>query len=412
MRKIVAQAVQAADSLGVPVYLVGGPVRDLLLHRPCRDLDLAVEGNALALARRLAADSGARVVAEPRFGTATVCWPDGASLDLASTRSEIYAAPATLPQVTPADIRTDLGRRDFSINALALSLNGASRGECLDLCRGCEDLRHKRVRILHARSFSDDPTRLFRAVRFEQRLGFGMEANTRREFSRALAQGRLGQLSATRMFQELRLVMQEPDYAACLKRLARRGVLSRVHPGLKPLSEPLASGLGKVLAGSRKWDLEAADEDLLKFLALTRALTPAGLKSFLKRFPCPRTWARAMTWQQHQSAKLIRSLAGCVRFSPAQWVARLEPCPRENLIFLLVLHPHAVWARGMQTYLRRWARVKPVLTGEDLQALGYASGPGFGKMLAALRHARLEGELSTRAEEEKYLRENYPRRGL
>jgi tRNA nucleotidyltransferase (CCA-adding enzyme) len=408
MRTIVAQAVRAADGLGLSLYLVGGPVRDLLLRRSCRDLDLAVEGDALALAKRLAAADGAEVVEpSPQFGTATVRWPDGVHLDLARTRSETYAAPAALPKVTPADIRTDLGRRDFSINALALALNGPARGQVLDLFQGRADLKRRQIRIVHAQSFNDDPTRLFRAVRFERRLGFSLEAKTRHAFQRALDQGRIGQLSGARVLKELVLVMQEDDYAAGLRHLARRGVLGQVHPGLKPLPATLTAGLEKALAAFRRWGLGEADANLVKFLSLARSLTRAEMTSCLARFRFSQTWARALAWQHQQGVKLAQTLARRTGLSPAQWEERLEGAPRENLILLLAWKPKAVWRRGLQNFLRRWARVKPVLTGKDLNALGYAPGPGFGKMLSALRRAQWAGKTGTRAAAEKYLRTHF-----
>jgi len=409
MRKTVSRAVQAADSLGLSLYLVGGPVRDLWLRRNCRDLDLAVEGDALALAKRLASQTKGSMIAHERFRTAKLTWPDGAQVDLASTRAEVYSVPGALPRVTPADIRTDLGRRDFSINALALALNGLQRGKCLDFFHGQQDLQDKKIRVLHAQSFRDDPTRLFRAVRFEQRLKFKLEAKTCTAFVQALAQGGLRELSAARLWQELRLVLQEGTYAAGLKRLAQLGVLAQVHPGLQAVPARLAHRLEQACAQSRAWGGQEVDDSLVKCLALVAPLTPAQLKSWLKVFPWPRTWTAGLQFQKKQVSRFQATPAGLKKLSPAEWVAELETWPRENLAFTLGFEPRAVLAGAIQKYLSTWAQIKPALTGEDLKLLGYAPGPGFGKMLAALRRVRLAGQVDTRTEEKAYLLAHFPK---
>jgi tRNA nucleotidyltransferase (CCA-adding enzyme) len=231
-QKILQQVRRAADRAQVPVYLVGGPVRDLLMQRACADLDVAVEGDALALAKNLAQETSAKVVFHPRFGTANLTWDNGARLDLAMTRTETYAQPAALPEVTSAGIEDDLRRRDFSINALAMRLNIRKRGEILDFFNGRADLKQKRIRILHAQSFIDDPTRILRAVRFEQRLGFKLETQTQRRLAQAVAQGLLAKLSPARIKHEWRLVLQESDPQAVIRRLEKLRVLAEIQPGL------------------------------------------------------------------------------------------------------------------------------------------------------------------------------------
>ena len=172
--ELVAAAGRLAGERGEELYLVGGAVRDLLLRRPNLDLDLVLEGNAPSLARRLARLGSDRVVTHPRFGTATV-HRGSFAIDIVTARSETYAAPGALPSVTPGSIQDDLFRRDFTINAMAISINRESFGRLIDFFGGERDLLHGRIKVLHEGSFIDDPTRIFRAVRFESRFAFAID---------------------------------------------------------------------------------------------------------------------------------------------------------------------------------------------------------------------------------------------
>ncbi|HVR05719.1 MAG TPA: hypothetical protein VMS02_06730, partial [Solirubrobacteraceae bacterium] len=209
-------------------YLVGGAVRDLLLGQAPRELDVVVEGDAAALAAALGA-----AVEHPRFGTALVELPGGARIDVARARRERYAAPGALPDVEPASLAEDLLRRDFTVNAIALALAGKRRGELRAAPHACEDLRAGRLRVLHGRSFEDDPTRLLRLARYRTRLGFAVQEETAGLAEQAVAGGALATVSGARLGAELRLVLAEPDPVVTLAELERRGVLRALHPRLR-----------------------------------------------------------------------------------------------------------------------------------------------------------------------------------
>ena len=212
-------------------YLAGGVVRDLLLGRTVRDVDLVVEGDALGFARRLAVRLDAALRAHERFATATLSGRDRRRLDVAATRRERYLRSGALPEVTPgASIEQDLARRDFSINALALELS--RRPRLIDPFGGREDLRRGLVRILHERSFLDDPTRILRAVRYAARLGFALARATRERLVEAVAQGALGRISPDRLRREIRLLLEEPERRRALALMRRLGVDAAVHPAL------------------------------------------------------------------------------------------------------------------------------------------------------------------------------------
>ena len=243
-RALLETLTRKARQRSLPLYLVGGPVRDALLGRPVKDLDFAFEGDAIALARTLAGELGWQVVVHPRFGTASLIHRD-ARVDLVTARREAYDSPGALPRVVSGGIRQDLARRDFSINALALPLRGPE-SEVLDSHRGLDDLRQGVVRILHPGSFVDDPTRILRAVRYEQRLGFRLEPDTENRLRCALTSGAVETVSGDRLRHGLERIPAEDRPAPVLRRALDMGILAALHPAwggqseLSRLSDALA----------------------------------------------------------------------------------------------------------------------------------------------------------------------------
>jgi tRNA nucleotidyltransferase (CCA-adding enzyme) len=273
-----------AAGRGVAVCLVGGTVRDLLLGRPLRDVDLLVAGDAGLLAQAAALGTSLQVRAHARFGTARLWDPGtGATLDLASARQERYRQPGALPVVQPASLAADLTRRDFSINAMALPLRADGVGELLDPHGGRLDLQRKLVRVLHPGSFLDDPTRAYRAVRLGVRLGFRPHPSTSRWLREAVAAGAVARLSPARLAAELARVAAEVPLAALLNRLARRGLLAAIHPAL---SIPDAPGAGRRL--SLLLDGAPAAVRLLALVTfLLQEASPADLAGALTRLQLP-----------------------------------------------------------------------------------------------------------------------------
>ena len=217
-----------AEEMGFGAYAVGGLVRDLFLQRKTLDVDVVIEGDGIAFASRFSADYGAHLTIYKRFKTANLVFPDGFKVDVATARTEVYEHPAALPLVMPGSIRDDLFRRDFSINTLATCLNPDRFGELLDPFRAVDDIEGKLIRVLHEKSFVDDPTRIFRAARFEKRFDFRMEDVTGRCVSDAVSAGLIERLSGYRIASELRLILQEEDPLPILQRLEELGVLSSV----------------------------------------------------------------------------------------------------------------------------------------------------------------------------------------
>lgn len=217
-----------AEEMGFCAYAVGGLVRDLFLQRDNLDVDVVIEGNGIAFASGFSVGHNARLLTYEKFGTANLMFPDGFKIDVATARTETYERPAALPLVMPGSIRDDIFRRDFSINTLAVSLNPDRFGELIDLFHARNDIKKRLIRALHEKSFIDDPTRIFRAVRFEKRFGFKIESITEKLIQDAICEGLIERLSGHRISSELRLILKEGDPLLPVRRLDELGILSAV----------------------------------------------------------------------------------------------------------------------------------------------------------------------------------------
>jgi tRNA nucleotidyltransferase (CCA-adding enzyme) len=371
-----------------PIYLVGGPVRDCLLGRAVVDFDLTVDGDAIALARTLQRELGGALTTHTRFGTATWCAPDQArSIDLATARTETYPRPGALPEVARGTIETDLIRRDFTLNALALRLDGDHFGELIDLHGGERDLRAGRVRVLHPRSFNDDPTRLFRAARIEQRFDFTVEAETLNLMPTALPV--LDQVSGDRLRHELELIFQEARPVRALRRLDEWGVLRQIDPALH-VADRAAARLAGTLESFAGWAYWLADLPLPD----------------LRRIAVRLNLRRAAAIDLEQLAGLLDQAESIGQAATRHAVYhRLTPYHDRTLRAALNLIEPERARLNIELYLNELRDVRPELAGAQLQALGLPPGPALGRLLRDLRDACLDGTLATRPDEEDYARQ-------
>ncbi|MDX6719076.1 MAG: hypothetical protein QOJ63_1330 [Solirubrobacteraceae bacterium] len=347
------------------VHLVGGAVRDLLLGRVPRELDVVVEGDVAALAAAL----GAGATTHERFGTATVR-RDDCRWDLAAARAEDYAHPGALPDVRPAPIEDDLRRRDVTVNAIALDLGS---GELRAVDHALEDLAAGRLRVLHDASFRDDPTRLWRVARYAARLGFEPEPHTAGLAAAAVAGGAAEAVSGARIGNELRLALGEPDPIAALEQAARLG-LAR---WLEPDRERAAAALD-LLAGEGRADL----------VVLAAALAESGDDADQR--------LAGLSFSAAERA-VLRAAARASEIAAAARAARL-PSQRARVLRNLPVEAAALaGATGAAEPVRRWLRdlrhVALAIDGDDLLAAGVPRGPEIGRRLSATLDRRLDGEL-------------------
>ncbi|MEK7873409.1 MAG: hypothetical protein AAB502_06085 [Chloroflexota bacterium] len=401
LRPLVRAARDAAAAENARLYVVGGAVRDLLLGRPLVDVDIVVEGDATSLSRRVAQQTGGRVEAHDRFGTAKVLHNGpvstghGQSLDLAAARTETYARPGALPAVQPGTLAQDLARRDFTINAIALVLTPPDEGSLLDPFGGHKDIEAGLVRVLHDKSFVDDATRIFRAVRYEQRLGFRMEPQTESLARRDIRY--LDAISGDRVRNELDLLLREDAPERGLARLAEIGALERV--GL-PWHD--AAWLSVKFAQARRAAPPGAllPEIYLGLLIYTMSLEEAS--AALQRLNFPRATDQALRDVGPLKARLADLARPDLQASAAvHMLERFQPAALQTCAF--ACDDEAARER-LRRYLAEWRYVKSALDGHDLARLGVAQGPRMGQLLTSLRDARLDGQVRSREDEESWVR--------
>jgi tRNA nucleotidyltransferase (CCA-adding enzyme) len=348
------------------VWVVGGAVRDVVLGGTPRDIDLVVEGDALALAREL---GDVREVHD-RFGTSAV-EVGGAPVNVAMARSERYRAPGALPDVEPGTLAEDLARRDFTVNALAVDLAGGRH----EAPGASEDLAARRLRVLHERSFADDPTRLWRLARYAARLGFGIEPETERLARAAVAGGALETVTGPRLGNELSLALGELDPVASLAAAHELGLLPA---GMAPRR------------GLTRAALELLPEDghpgVLALAAMAGAFEPERLRGWLDELGIAARDREQVVAAATGADALAAELAAATR--PSQIAAAARRRPPEQVALAGALGPRdaaAAWLTGLRD-------VRLEITGDDLLAAGVPPGPEMGRRLDRALAARLDGE--------------------
>jgi tRNA nucleotidyltransferase (CCA-adding enzyme) len=374
------------------VYLVGGTVRDILLGEQSFDVDIAVEGDAIELAKGLAEALDGRVRPHEKFGTAVVLYGEGGRIDVVTTRTEFYDAPAALPTVEHATIREDLFRRDFTINAMAVSLKGDDLGRLVDPFGGRADLEGGVIRVLHNLSLIDDPTRIFRAIRYENRYGFRMDEHTARLARSTIEMGLVGDLSSARLRDELVLLLSEGDVRHSILRLAELGADRAIHPHLAADEEAVAL-FDRLVALAEEHGVEVPAWRL-GLLALARKLPPDELYDWLDRLKVRRRDAERIAAAITVAPRLVERLRERDA-DPAEVVALAEPYAPDAPLFALALAD----LPPLEDYFRRLRDVRLEITGTDVADLGLAESPRVGEVLAEVRRRKLNGELDGRESE-------------
>ena len=394
------------DALGVSVYAVGGFVRDLLLGIANLDVDITVEGDGVLYAEYFAERHGGRVRSHRKFGTAVLVLPDGLKIDIASTRLEYYESPGALPTVERASLRHDLYRRDFTINTLALCINSDRFGHLTDHFGGQQDIQERVVRVLHNLSFVEDPTRVFRAIRFEQRLGFHIAPHTENLIRNAVRMHLLDKLGGERLQSELVQIMCEKEPLAAIGRMASFGLLPVIHPALKlvPATERVLHETGQVMSWYRLLYLEDRCEPWqVYFMALCDGLTADQFREACERLAIPGRLAtrlynqRRLVYTTLNAIKRRLKQSHTVRNSEVYvWFSGLT---LEMLLYLASRASGEQIRRFVSLYLTRLRSVVPLLAGEDLLRIGLEPGPLIRRVKERLLQACLDGEANSRDEE-------------
>ncbi|HQV63629.1 MAG TPA: hypothetical protein PKV19_06470 [Anaerolineales bacterium] len=385
-------AAQAA-AMDIPCYIVGGFVRDLLLGKPVNDLDVIVEGDAIKLGRSLVKKFGGKLTTHDKFHTAIWHLPptfdfQPLTLDLITARKETYQHPGALPTIQPSTIDDDLRRRDFTVNAMAVRLDGIHFGELLDPLNGQADLEKGIIRVLHPRSFIDDPTRIFRAIRYEVRYSFNLEPSTLNLINQESLTV-ISRLSGERIRHELDLIFEEENSSQMILRAGSLGVFEKIHPDL-PMFDPAYSDF---LDMDPILDISAS-RIAMGYMLWLMDLMEAEIMSIAERL----NFTSDLTYSVWAVSQLKKSLPFLVDSKPSVWTYALEKLPELSIYVVYLVSRE----KALLDYLSMWRHVKPHTTGNDLKARGLPSGPRFGEVLSQLRAAWLDGEVKN-AEEEKEL---------
>ena len=384
-----------AARYGFNSYLVGGIVRDILLKRPSADIDIMIEGDAIKLARDVIDRSQAKLTIHKTFGTASFAI-EGYRIDLSTCRGESYDRPGALPRVRPGDICDDLLRRDFSINAMAICINPVDFGLLTDLYGGIADLEGRVIRVMHDRSFEDDATRIMRAVRYEQRLNFKLERKTVLMLKQDA--NMLDTISSDRLKHEVLLWLTEPQPGNIIRRAGQLGILEKLHPCLK-WDRPMQTAFRRALKARG-----GTSDTHLYFCLMAYQLDEDALYELLQRL---NLLGSKYDLLSHQSLVIKNRLpqldSPSIKNSQIfSQVKDVEPLAVE----VNWLYPNRLAIRrNLRLYLKNLLHIKTSVTGSHLTQWGVKQGPLVGTILNKLLAARLDGEVKTRAEEEKLARQ-------
>lgn len=411
-KKLLHLAGQLGRDLGLPVYAVGGFVRDLLLNRANQDIDLVVEGNGIALAKALAAQLGGRVREHQEFLTSVVIFNDDegreSRIDVATARLEYYEYPAALPTVELSSIKMDLFRRDFSINALAVRLDSTPFGQLVDFFGGQRDIKERIIRVLHTLSFVEDPTRCLRAVRFEQRYDFRIGAGSEKLIKNALGLKLMDRLSGPRLFHEFKLICDEDNPLACLERLDQLGILPAIAPqlALTPGKKNILAELHDMLSWYRLLYFEKMPQPwLVYFLGLCHGLPYAETSILYRRLGLPENKRNDILSQR----ELMRTVRGRLEsrqkrqneqeFTVSALCGMLAPLSLESLLYLMAETSDEGLQKKLSRYITQWRHEKVDITGKDLKNMGLPPGPLFSHILHTVLQAKLDGATPGREEQ-------------
>jgi tRNA nucleotidyltransferase (CCA-adding enzyme) len=414
LKTLKAIGVTARDT-GVSAYVVGGFVRDLFLYRRNEDIDIVIEGEGIKFAKQFAHLYGARLHTHAKFGTAVIIFEDGFKIDVATARMEYYKFPAALPTVEMSSIKLDLFRRDFTINTLAIRLNPDNFGTLIDFFSAHKDIKGKTVRVLHNLSFVEDPTRVFRAIRFEQRFGFSIGKLTDGLIANAIKMDFFKRLGGHRVFSELRQILEEENPAATILRLKDYNLLKVIHPSIDENKnlEGSFNSVKKVLAW---YDLLFMEEPYIKwpvyFMALTRHCDKKTVQEICNRFELAPRFKTIFCKLRFQADRCIYSFERKLPKKNSTINNRLTGLKIELLLYMMAMTVKEPVKRAISRYCTKLRFVALSISGKDLKRLGLKPGPVFRQVLDAALDAKLNGKIETAQDEHDFARRYISRNKL
>ena len=407
VNKLLTEIGLVAKTLGFKAYLVGGAVRDIILRNRNLDIDIVIEGDGIIFAKKFSETFPCKVRSHQRFGTAAMIFPDNFKIDVATARLEYYEKPGALPTVELSSIKLDLYRRDFSINTLAVRLNPDRYGELLDSYGGLKDLKNKTIRVLHNLSFVEDPTRILRALRFEQKFGFTIGKQTQSLIKSTVKLNLFKTVNGGRLLAELIYILQEEDFITTLKRMSAFGVLGDIHPEIT-LEKEEETALHKardVLSWYHLLFLEETIEEwLVIFLILTSALDSDKLSSLSKKLGIEGKQRRATIAGREKANKTLKFISSnAEKLSKSDLFHTLKSFPMELVIYMMIKTKQELPEKYISHFVTKLRACKTELTGKDLVKMGVPEGPICGEMLKKLLNKKINEELKDIDQETSYV---------
>jgi tRNA nucleotidyltransferase (CCA-adding enzyme) len=393
---------EKALEIGYDAYVVGGFVRDLFLYRNNEDIDIVIEGDGIEFAKKYVQTIDARIHAYEKFGTAVIIFPDGFKIDVASARMEYYKFPAALPTVEMSSIKLDLFRRDFTVNTLAIQLNPDRFGVLIDFFAAQKDIKEKTIRVLHNLSFVEDPTRVFRAIRFEQRFGFSIGKLTSGLIENAVKMDFFRRLSGRRVFTELRQILGEETPTAAITRLDEYNLLKVIHPSITLTNDliSLFNSVKKVLS----WhDLLFLEEPYMKwavyFLALTRHCDKKTTEEICIQAELAPRFVTLFCKDRFEADRCLFWLERNLPAKNSLIYHQLSVFKIELILYMMAASRRKIVKQSISNYFTRLRHIATSVTGKDLKKMGLEPGPLYRKVLQAVLDAKLNGRLKTRSDE-------------
>jgi tRNA nucleotidyltransferase (CCA-adding enzyme) len=401
-----------AERLGSRAYAVGGFVRDLLLRRSNFDIDVVLEGDAIEFAKVFSEHQEIKVKLHKKFNTAMLVFPDGHTVDVASARFEYYRYPAALPIIESSSLKLDLYRRDFTINTLALALNPDEFGRLIDFFSAQRDIKEKIIRVLHNLSFIEDPTRILRAIRFEQRFGFKIGKQTASLIRNAVRMGLIQKLGGRRLLHEIKLILEEEDPVPALRRMTEFAVMPALSEYIKfdRRMEELFGRLREVISWYR---LSFLDEPLelwwVYVLGLFSNLGAQNVEEACERLLLAPNQRDRIVWTLENTGRLLKSFFPDIsNRKPSDIYRALLPFRVEELLFLMGKAERESTRKAVSHYFNRYRNTQTELRGKDLKAMGVPPGPVYRQLLDELLDARINKEVGNRSEEVDFLMSRRP----
>ncbi len=406
---------EIAEELRIKSYVAGGFVRDLLLHVPNSDIDVVVEGDGIQFAKHYAARKKASVRTHDKFATATVIFPDDTRVDVATARLEYYEYPAALPTVELSSIKLDLYRRDFTINAMAIHLNPERFGTLVDYFNSQNDLKERRIQVLHNLSFVEDPTRIFRAIRFEGRLDFQITRHSEKLIKNVVDMHLVDRFTEPRFFYELKLILSENNPLASLRRLAAFKLFPFLWPDLKPNLKIDRRFIHLITQANRSiswFNLlylpEKIEPWMVYLLAVYSRSGARELIAFCRRFDIPERQRKKLVQQKTDVERIARDMLKrpFMKHSEMYWL--LIDLENEGLLYLMTIARKRYMQQAVSLFVTSLKKISPLINGHELMEMGYRPGPLFRTMLNHLIEVQLDGQVETREQAVAFLQSTYP----